>query len=301
MSTEAAVDAPTVALRGLDDLWFQITGTICNLTCSHCFISCSPTNHTFEIMPKEQIFQLLDESRNVGVKEYYFTGGEPFIHPHLVEIMERTLELGPATVLTNGTLFKEDVIRRLAEAEARSVYSLEIRVSIDGYSSETNDPIRGEGTFERAMSGVRMLLDAGFLPVITMAQTWEEGEDAEVFERFVCVLTDAGYERARIKIIPTLRIGAEVERNRGYFDYEKVTTEMLEDFDTSQLVCSHSRMATAKGIFVCPILIEAPEARMGETLAEADRAYPLGHHACYTCYVGGAICSNPSAGGGNVS
>ena len=36
-----------VELRALDDLWFQISGTLCNLTCHHCFISCGPTNHTF--------------------------------------------------------------------------------------------------------------------------------------------------------------------------------------------------------------------------------------------------------------
>ena len=39
--------APFVALSHLDDLWFQVAGTLCNLTCRHCFISCSPHNHSF--------------------------------------------------------------------------------------------------------------------------------------------------------------------------------------------------------------------------------------------------------------
>ena len=251
-------------------------------------------------MPKEQIFKLLHESLELGVKEYYFTGGEPFMHPSLVEILERTLELGPATVLTNGTLFKEEVVRKLAIAEARSVYSLEVRISIDGYSPVMNDPIRGKGTFEKAISGVQLLLDAGFLPIITMVQTWEEDEDVLVYENFISALRNVGYERPRIKIIPTLRIGAEVQRNRGYLNYEMVTAEMLENFDTSQLVCSHSRMATSNGIYVCPILIEAPNARMGETLTESDQAYPIAHRACYTCYMGGAICKNMSVEFSNV-
>ena len=76
---------------------------------------------------------------------------------------------------------------------------------------------------------------------------------------------------------------------------------MLEDFDVSQLICTHSRIVTDKGVYVCPILIDSPEARMGKTLSESLGSYPLAHGACYTCYVGGAICSNASAGGGDAA
>lgn len=291
----------SVSLRGLDELWIQIGGTLCNLTCHHCFISCGPENRSFELMPKEDVLLALEESKDYGVKEYYFTGGEPFIHPDMAEILEAALAIGPATVLTNGTLLKPAVVERLARAEQASLYSLELRVSIDGYSPETNDPIRGDGTFERAMSGVRLLVEHGFLPIITVAQTWEDDRAAEVFERFVEVAKAAGYERPRIKIIPTLRIGAEVERRRGYYDSERVTAEMLEDFEVSDLICSHSRTVTSKGVYVCPILIDSPDARMGDSLAEAMGPYPLSHGACYTCYVGGAICTNASLGAGDVS
>ena len=131
----------------------------------------------------------------MGVKEYYFTGGEPFIHPNMVEVLEATLSIGPATVLTNATVIKPQHAERLAAAEARSPYSLEFRVSIDGYSPEMNDPIRGVGTFRKAMDGVRLLLAHGFLPIITVAQTWEDGRDDEVFQRFVEVLRMEGYSR----------------------------------------------------------------------------------------------------------
>ena len=290
-----------VALSALDDLWFQISGTLCNLTCQHCFISCSPTNHTFEPISREAVLNTLEESRELGVKEYYFTGGEPFIHPGMVEILERTLELGPATVLTNGTLLKPSAVARLATAEARSLYSLEFRVSIDGYAPEWNDPIRGRGSFARAMAGVRLLLEHGFLPIVTVAQTWEDGRTHEVLARFVDVLKDEGYERPRVKLIPTLRLGAEVERSHGYHDSERVTASMLEGFDSSPFVCTHSRIVTDRGVYVCPILIDAPEARMGDQLSDALGSSKLEHGACYTCYLGGAICSNVSAGGGDVS
>jgi hypothetical protein len=151
------------------------------------------------------------------------------------------------------------------------------------------------------MGGVKLLLEHGFLPIITVAQTWEDGRDDEVFRRFVEVLKSEGYSRPRIKIIPTLRIGAEEERSRAYCETERVSSEMMEGFDASQLICSHSRIATDRGVYVCPILIDAPEARLGSMLAESTESYPLKHGACYTCYVGGTICSNLSSGGRDVS
>ncbi len=299
MTTRAApiTDTPRVELTALDNLWFQIAGTLCNLKCTHCFISCSPTNHNFELMELEKVLATLEESKTLGVKEYYFTGGEPFIHPDIVKILAATLEIGPATVLTNATVLKSRHIEPLAESEATSPFSLEFRVSIDGFSPEMNDTIRGKGTFRKAMDGVRLLLEHGFLPIITAAQTWEEGRSDEVFARFVGVLQSEGYSRPRIRIIPTLRMGAEEERSRGYETFERMTPDLMAGFDTSQLVCSHSRMMTSKGVYVCPILIETPGARMGSTLQKSRGSYPLRHGACYTCYLGGAICSNVSSGG----
>ncbi len=135
-----------------------------------------------------------------------------------------------------------------------------------------NDPIRGQGTFERAMRGTKLLLAHGFLPVITVAQTWDDDRNDEVLAKFVKVLKEAGYERPRVKIIPTLRLGAEITRNRGYESYERVTAEMLEEFDESQLICTHSRVVTDRGVYVCPILIDSPEARVGDKPVRTRRA-----------------------------
>src|SRR5687768_14499809 len=148
---------PRVVIPHLDDLWFQVGGTLCNLTCQHCFISCSPKNRSFGFLSLEEVQRRLEESVALGVKEYYFTGGEPFLNPEMTEILCKTLHYGPATVLTNGTVLKEEWLERLRE-EA-SFYSLEFRVSIDGFSPQTNDPIRGIGTFERAIEGVQKLVE----------------------------------------------------------------------------------------------------------------------------------------------
>ncbi len=288
--------APVVRLSHLDELWFQVAGTLCNLTCHHCFISCSPRNDKFGLLSLEQVRDVLRESVAMGVKEYYFTGGEPFLHREMVPILKETLRYGPATALTNATLFKDDALCELAQAARKSIYSLEFRVSIDGFSPETNDPIRGEGTFARAMRGIRQLVANGFLPIITAARTWPEQQDHEIVGRFADVLRSAGYDRPRIKLLPTLHLGAEEHRSRGYLDDECVTPEMMVGFDASKLICEHSRIVTDRGVYVCPLLIDFPAARLGETLTSAATEFPIVYGACYTCYLHGSICANPSAG-----
>jgi sulfatase maturation enzyme AslB (radical SAM superfamily) len=287
--------APVVPLAHLDELWFQVGGTLCNLECRHCFISCSPKNHNFGFLDLETVHGYLEESVRIGVREYYFTGGEPFLNRDLVSILELTLTYGPATVLTNGTVFQDEWLRRLSRAEANSHYSLEFRVSIDGFTAEDNDPIRGPGTFDRAMNGVRQLVNHGFLPIITVTRTRDDQDEAELFHGFERLLRNRGYSRPRIKILPTLRIGAEANRGRAYQADERVTPEMMEGFDTNLLICHHSRIVTDRGVFVCPILIEASDARLGRTLAESLGAFPLRHHACYTCYQYGTICANAAS------
>src|SRR5688572_22675169 len=81
---------PLVPLSHLDHLWFQVGGTLCNLTCHHCFISCSPKNHNFRFLSLAEVKARLVESAPLGVKEYYFTGGEPFLNPEMVPILVET-------------------------------------------------------------------------------------------------------------------------------------------------------------------------------------------------------------------
>lgn len=286
---------PLVSIGALDTLWFQVGGTLCNLSCSHCFISCNPGNDSFGFLSLESVRERLRESIALGVKEYYFTGGEPFLNKAMVSILRETLALGPASVLSNGTVFRERLVEELAEIAAGSRYSLELRISLDGFTREMNDPIRGPGTFDAALRGVDLLVQRGFLPVITVVQTWPDAQTLAVLEGFQRTLRARGYDRPRIKMIPTLRIGMEATRSGGYSAEERITAEMLEGYDQGQLLCSHGRIVTDRGIAVCPILIESPEAILGQSLAESLRPFPVVHPVCLTCYLHGAICSNTGA------
>ena len=97
-------DFPEAPLAALDTVWFQVSGTVCNLACTHCFISCSPGNISHPLMTLEQVLPHLEEAARLGAKEYYFTGGEPLVNPALESILAAALRHGPCTVLTNGVL-----------------------------------------------------------------------------------------------------------------------------------------------------------------------------------------------------
>ena len=284
--------APHAPLLALDTVWFQVAGTICNLRCAHCLIACSPTNRSHEFMSRELVRRYLAEAQSLGAKDYYFTGGEPFLNRELPGILEDTLRAGPATVLTNATLIPEERARTLAALAASAPHALEIRVSLDGPTPEANDPIRGEGSFEAAMRGIRGLARAGIDPILTAVRTWGDAEDAQHREAFQRLLRESGCAPARVKILPIFRIGAEERRTHGYEAKELLTPACLTDFDVSRLQCTTSRMVTARGVYVCPILVEAGDARLGDTLRDSLRPYALVHGACYTCRVTGATCRN---------
>lgn len=293
----AAGTAPRVALSSLDVLWFQVAGTVCNLACSHCFISCSPTNRTHEMMTLAEVERHLADAVRLGVKEYYFTGGEPFLNPEMEAILEAALGFGPATVLTNALPLDPARCRRLAALAAAADHSLDLRVSLDGYDAESNDAIRGEGAFERAIEGVDNLVAAGLNPVLTVTEVHgDNGTDAGK-ERFFELLRGLGVDKPRLKVLPVFKLGAEAERAGAYESWQRLTAADAEAVASEgdgagwdHLQCSSCRMVTGRGVWVCPILVNEPAGKMGETLADALGDYPLEHAACWTCHVYGVSC-----------
>src|SRR5260221_2427580 len=278
-----AFDNPTQELDHLDTLWFQIAGTLCNLRCNHCFISCSPENHTLGMMTLEQFLPHLQDAVRLGVKEFYFTGGEPFANPDLLKILEATLQVGPATVFTNATLFSRQVVTQLISIRDASIYSLELRVSMDGFSPATNDPLRGPGTIKRIIRGIKLLLDGGFLPIITAMRSWPIERDEVELAKFKACLTEIGYRCPRIKLLPSLKIGQEALRDRGYSEHDYITKSMMAGYDSSQLICSNSRVVSTRGVHVCPILVDQSDSILGAQLSTAKKPFELRHQACLTC------------------
>lgn len=281
---------PRVALRSLDTLWFQVAGTLCNLACTHCFVSSSPTNRTHGHLSLERVREVLEEAVGLGVKEYYFTGGEAFLNPQMEAILEATLEVGPASVLTNGLLLDQERCRRLKALAEASEYSLDLRISLDGYDAESNDAIRGPGTFQRVMDALSNLVAVGLNPVLTVTEVYSDSGSAEGKERFFELLRGLGIDKPRLKVLPVFQIGAEAERGGTYESWQRLRAEDLPEGATDHLQCSSCRMVTEQGVWVCPILVNEPAGRMGEKLADTLASYPLDHAACWTCHVYGVSC-----------
>ncbi len=286
----AAGVGPELAFTGLDTLWIQITGTVCNIACKHCFISCHPKNESHPVMETSHVMGILRQARERGVRDYYFTGGEPFLHPDILPIIEATLAQGPLCILTNGLLLDGETAGELGRLFRASEHTLDLRVSVDGVSAEENDPIRGPRTFEGILAGGRRLLEAGVNPVFTVTTVHAAYEGNEGRLAFIDRLRSLGFDRPRVKFIPPFRIGREARRAGGYEPDAVLAEGDLLKGEEEILLCGSSRTVTARGVWPCPILIEQPEARMGDSLPDGDRPIRLSHPACVTCHVEGFSC-----------
>jgi AdoMet-dependent heme synthase len=287
---------PRIKLSHLDNLWFQVSGTLCNIACAHCFNNSGPNVKTFGFMTAEEVRRELEVAVRAGVKEIFFTGGEPFLHPEFLEMLRLSLERAPTTVLTNGMLINDRIADRLAEIERSARYSLEIRISLDGYTEAMNDAIRGKGVFRQALAATARLSQRGLLPLVTIVRTWSEEDELATLAGFARTLKAAGYARPRIKVLPALPLGRELDRSPGFgADDGLLAEEMLDGFDRDLLMCSNSRLVADRGVWVCPLLVEKPDARLGDSLEDAAPDYALAHHACVSCYRYGTICINPSS------
>jgi MoaA/NifB/PqqE/SkfB family radical SAM enzyme len=242
-------------------------------------------------MTREEVAGHVQDALALGVREFYFTGGEPFMHPDMMAILGDTLRLGPCSVLTNGTLFTERRLRELKALTEASIHALEIRVSLDGPTAPEHDLLRGQGSFEKTLDGLRAASAAGLLPIVTVTQQHEE-DPIEFREHYLQMLRDAGIVRPRLKVLPMFLLGREADRSRPYAEIESLAGLGKKAFDPERLQCSGCRAVTAKGAYVCPLLVDEPGGRMGDRLGDALGDFELRHGACYTCYVTGMTCSN---------
>jgi uncharacterized Fe-S cluster-containing radical SAM superfamily protein len=286
-----AGDFPSQPLHHLDTLWIQVAGTRCNLNCTHCFVSCGPTDTRHAMMPREEVAGRIAEGLALGVREIYFTGGEPFLHPEIMGIVEDTLAAAPCTVLTNGTLFTAASIAALARLSRAARYSLELRVSLDGWDSRAHDAFRGAGNFERSMAGLGALEAAGLLPIVTATHAATE-DPLVLSERYAAALRTLGLRRPRIKLLPMFQLGREASRSSPYGAAETLRGMDAAQFDSERLQCGSCRAVTADGVYVCPLLVNESGGRMGDSLAGALGSFELRHGACSTCYATGMTCAN---------
>lgn len=284
------MSAPQLPFLHLDTLWLQVTGTVCNIACRHCFISCGPKVNRHAIMTPAQVAEAITTAVAEGCRAYYFTGGEPFLHPNILELIDLALKNGPLGILSNGMLIDAPMAAALGQRAAESSYTLDLRISLDGLNAEENDKIRGKGVFEAACEGIRLLAQAGIEPALAVTTVEASHQSPAARLAFLELLRSLGVRRPRVKLIPPFQLGREIRRNKTAPSDAFAGLDVLGEDAPFLLQCGSSRMVTANGVYRCPILIDVPNARMGTQLKEALVPILLDHPACSTCYQEGFSC-----------
>jgi MoaA/NifB/PqqE/SkfB family radical SAM enzyme len=280
--------APVAPFVRLNTLWIQVTGTWCNLECTHCLNASGPHDPWLRPIPARLVREALAEAGRLGVRDVYFTGGEPFLHGQILPLLEAGLAVAPTTVLTNGTLLTEDVADALQALAHRARYSLEIRVSLDDVDEARNDRVRGAGSFRQTVAALRRLEARGLLPIVTATEILRDEADGAMYDRFRAFLLSLGIARPRVKIIPVFAVGRLEGRETG-----RLAEADLEGFDRATLQCAEARVVADGGVYACPILAGLPGARLSAgRLADSFRPAPLYHAACVTCHRTGMSCRN---------
>jgi len=131
----------------------------CNLSCSYCCAESAPQASP-RMMPVELAAAAAREFAGLGGRELLVTGGEPFLHPQLGELLGAASSSLPVTVLTNAMVFGKGARRQTLESLDREAVTLQ--VSLDSAGPDLHDRQRGDGAHARAMAGIRLATQLGF-------------------------------------------------------------------------------------------------------------------------------------------
>jgi uncharacterized Fe-S cluster-containing radical SAM superfamily protein len=288
-----------VRLERLRTLWIN-TGTLCNITCANCYIESSPVNDRLAYIRLDEVVAYLDEIAGEGlpVKEIGFTGGEPFMNPEIIEMLEEALVRGfEVLVLTNAM---RPMMRPRLQAGLRMLGTrfgprLTLRVSLDHYTPALHDAERGAGSFDRALEGMHWLAREGLRMSVAGRSIWGESE-AQARAGYAALFEAEGlgidaFDPAQLVIFPEMDADADVP---------EITEACWGILGKSpgEVMCASARMVVKrKGaehpvVVACTLLPYDPRFEMGRTLAEADGAVALNHpHCAKFCVLGGASCS----------
>ncbi len=141
----------------LSRLWVY-TNYDCNLACSYCLVSSSPTAPR-RALPLETFRRVIDEALELGCAEVFLTGGEPAILPDLPAMIAHATPRLRTTVLTNGMLWRGS---RLARLEEVNHPNLTLQISLDSGTPDLHDYYRGAGTWAKTVAGITDLRARGF-------------------------------------------------------------------------------------------------------------------------------------------
>lgn len=295
--TAAGEPRASVPLVRLETLWFN-TGTLCNLTCDNCYIESSPRNDRLVYLSRGDVRPFLDEAARMSPPptEIGLTGGEPFMNPDILGMLEDALQAGyRALVLTNAMKPMQRLETPLLELHRRHGQRLALRVSLDHYAPAGHERLRGKRTWQPTIDGLSWLCRHGFNVSIAGRTIWDESEAdlragyRALFEALRIDIDAA--DPARLVLFP------EMEADDDVPEITERCWAILGKTPAS-LMCATSRMvikrkgAARPTVVSCTLLPYAESFELGATVAEAARTVKLNHRHCARfCVLGGASCS----------
>jgi radical SAM protein with 4Fe4S-binding SPASM domain len=144
------VEVPADHLVGPLAVHLEVIGA-CNLTCSHCFAGTLPRNH--HPLTLAEMDRLFADLAGLGSFRLGLTGGEPLLRRDLFDVLDAATGHGLCPCLTtNGLLLTENIAREFGKREL-----VWLNVSLEGPTAETNDPVRGAGTFGAVLEKLKLL------------------------------------------------------------------------------------------------------------------------------------------------
>ena len=159
-------------------LWLY-TNFDCNLHCDYCCVRSSPTAPRREL-GLDRVQRIAREAAELGVKEIFLTGGEPFLLEDIGDILLSCATAAPTTVLTNGMLFAG---RRAEALQSLPRDRIVLQISLDSATPELHDLHRGPGTWARTREGIQRAREYGFR--VRLAATVSTDAEAESFRQFL--------------------------------------------------------------------------------------------------------------------
>ena len=122
---------------------------MCNLSCKHCYSNCSSDSQ--QELPLEVVVRLLKSLKEYDFDSVGFTGGEPLLHSAFTKIIDLTNELDiPVMLFTNLILINDNIVRHFKN-------NIMICTSLEGANEETNDYIRGKGSYKKFVKAINIL------------------------------------------------------------------------------------------------------------------------------------------------
>ena len=284
-----------VSLLDLETLWFN-TGTLCNLQCKKCYIKSSPRNDYLEYLRLEEVYKHLKDIKNLklNTKLVGFTGGEPFMNPDIIKMLSLSLSYGfNVLLLTNAMrpmMLKSKLMSQLLNRDR-----LTVRVSIDHYTKDKHERIRGENTWENVILGLKWLTNNNFN--VTVASRKENGEADDTarlgFKKlfFNHNINIDAMNTEKLVLFP------EMDNRKDVIEISDSCWDILKK-SPEETMCSRSRMIVKKKhqkeskVLACTLITEDENFELGNTIQSAKKHVYLNHPFCSQfCVLGNSSCS----------